>query len=102
MKKFAIFVGILIALVVGVWIAFFRAPDHDEVCDKLVDVSKKELAKNGLPADALDKELTEARESCMGKLKSRSERWGVPKFAKMTNCMVDADSLEAFEACEPD
>jgi hypothetical protein len=74
-------------------------PSHEDLCNHLMDLSKKENP------DA-DKEVSEedkkkGMEMCVEMMEKQKTKVGEDKWKEMSKCVMAADNEEAMEKCEP-
>lgn len=92
--------GIIATLLAAVAIFYFgwlSPPDPEDVCDNVMELTKKELQSKG--GSATDAQLAELRTQCIDRAGTAPE-FGRGPWVKRLKCMRDAESFPELEACE--
>ncbi len=68
-------------------------PSPDAVCDKMIELAKKEN-------EAIGKKLEEDKSECVEQMESAKEMHGMVEFRKEAKCVMDASTLEEASKCD--
>lgn len=92
-------VTLTVAVLVGLWMIYVKAPPPAAVCDHIAEVTMRESAERGMSADSQASVLGGIQEGCIEHKLDKIQLRGRIKYASYAKCVVAADSLSAIEKC---
>lgn len=93
MKKF----HTLLALAALVPMLAACAPSPEEVCQHIIDLTKKEV---GEEAEAMTEQLDAHKEKCIKDGEHQKEMRGALEYNKEAKCVMAAESIADVEKCD--
>ncbi len=92
-------ITITMAVLLGLWLIYVKAPPPAELCEHISEVSLRESAARGMSADSQAAVLGGIREGCIQHKLDKIQLRGRIKYAAYAKCVMAADSLATIEKC---
>lgn len=97
MKLAATIVALLVALLVGLWIAFVRAPAPHEVCARKAEILRAEAGSEH--GEAVETLLDQYRLGCRKQAETLLRLRGKLVYARFARCVMQARTFAEAETC---
>lgn len=99
MRIASLVVLIIVAMVFGFWLGWVRAPGPGEVCDHIIEVTKREAEDRSMQMESEAALIGQMRDKCMKHKLDKIQLRGRLVWAEYAKCITGSTSLDEIGRC---